>query len=312
MVSLSSAFENSSVSEYLRYWLNSYCEKRLARNTIVGYKNNIERHIIPHIGDKLLFDLQPMDIEKMYSDLELEGLCGTSVLYIHAVLRKALNTAVKRRMLECNVLDYVDAPRKSKFIASVLSCEDVLKLLNVCKGTEVYIPVLLAVTLGLRRGEVLGLKWSDVNYAAKMLSISRSATCYKGEFVLSETKTKNSNRTLLMCDFVVCALKAWQAIQCQNSIGLVVTHFSGALLSSTVLNNMYHAALKAAKLPPIRFHDLRHTNATIMLQQNIPAKIVSSMLGHSSVGITLDLYSHVLTEMQRPAVFAMQNILVRA
>ncbi|MEF9853943.1 MAG: site-specific integrase, partial [Hydrogenoanaerobacterium sp.] len=157
-----------------------------------------------------------------------------------------------------------------------------------------------------------GLKWSDVNYAAKMLSISRSATCYKGEFVLSETKTKNSNRTLLMCDFVVCALKAWQAIQCQNSIGLVVTHFSGALLSSTVLNNMYHAALKAAKLPPIRFHDLRHTNATIMLQQNIPAKIVSSMLGHSSVGITLDLYSHVLTEMQRPAVCAMQNMLVRA
>lgn len=306
MVDMSSRWKDNTLADYLEYWLKSYCEKRLARNTVNGYRTNINKHITPYIGQILLFELQPSDVEVLYDHLLDTGLSGTTVLYVHAVLRKALNTAVKRRVLDCNVLNYLDAPVKSQYRPTVLTADNVSLLLNACKGREIYLAVLLSLTLGLRRGEVLGLKWGDIDWKLKTVEVSRSATFYRNEFVLSTTKTKNSNRTLIVADSVLIALS-----RCKRGLDdLIVCRTDGNLMTSSYLDKNFQDTLKAARLPYMRFHDLRHTNATLMLKQNIPAKIVSAILGHSSVGITLDIYSHVLTEMQRPAADVMESLLL--
>lgn len=309
--------EHCSLGVYLQEWLNSYCEGRLARNTINGYRVNIENHIIPHIGSIPLCDLQPEQIQAMYTQLQSKGLSGTTVLYVHRVLRKALNTAIKSRKLRYNITDYVEAPAKAKFRPSVLRQDEILKLLEHTKDTEVFIPVLLAVTLGLRRGESLGMKWSDIDFQQGTLQVQRTATTYKGGVIYSDVKTANSHRTLCIPQHVMIYLlehKEKQRLQGDrmgegfNVDNLVTCRADGSPVTSNILDKVFKRALQAAELPRIRFHDLRHTNATLMLQKNIPAKIVSSMLGHSSIGITLDTYSHVITEMQQPAIDVIEQL----
>lgn len=316
--SFANKVERCSLEQYLREWLIFYCEARLARNTVNGYRVNVEKHIVPNIGKIPLYKLQPEDVQKMYDKLAQEGLSSTTILYVHNVLRKALNSAVKRRVLSNNVLQYVEAPLKAKFKSSVLSVEEISRLLSASRGTIAYYPIMLAVTLGLRRGEVLGLQWTDIDWDLKTLCVQRTATFYKQEFVLSDVKTKNSNRTLLLADSVIEDLKRQKIAQERmiaelgnwyNPYSLIVCRMDGSPMSSSFLNKHFKTVLEIANLPNIRFHDLRHTNATFMLKQNIPAKIVSSMLGHSTIAVTLDTYSHVLTDMQQPAVNVIEKLM---
>lgn len=316
--SFANKVERCTLEQYLREWLVFYCEARLARNTVNGYRVNIENHIIPNIEKIPLYKLQPEDIQKMYEELSKKGLSSTTILYVHNVLRKALNSAVKRRVLTNNVINYVDAPIKAKFKSKVLSINEISRLLLASKCTIAYHPILLSVTLGLRRGEVLGLQWSDIDWDLKTLTIQRTATFYKQEFVLSDVKTQNSKRTLLLADSIIEVLKRQKLAQERmiaelgnwyNPYNLVICRLDGSPMSSSFLNKQFKAVLQVGNLPNIRFHDLRHTNATLMLKQNIPAKIVSSMLGHSTIAITLDTYSHVLTDMQQPAVNVIEELL---
>ena len=310
--------DDTDICNYLRFWLQAYCEPRLARNTVIGYRNNIEKHIIPCIGSIRLYQLKPLDIEKMYRDLRKKNLSETSLLYVHRVLRNALNYAVKHSIITKNAADHVDAPRKNRFEAIVLRENEIVKLLNACNNTELRMPILLAVTLGLRRGEILGLKWDDINFDNNTVEIRRTASFYKQEFCLSDTKTPKSRRTLLFSNAIkeeLIQLKMEQEKLASvfgkgfNEHGLVICRADGQPLSSATLNHQYKKVLQTAGLPDMRFHDLRHTNATLMLHKNVPAKIVSSILGHSSIGITLDLYSHAMTEMQQQAVNVIDELL---
>lgn len=316
--SYANKLERSTVEVFLRQWLKDYCEVRLAQNTINGYMVNIENHIIPCIGNIQLHKLEPIQVQTMYAKLRKDGLSETSILYVHAVLRKALNYAVKQRVLSYNVTNHVEAPRKSVYKPTVLNSEDICKLLTACEDSEIYMPVLLAVTLGLRRGEALGLMWNDIDFDNRTLEVKRTATFTKKQFILSNPKTKNSNRTIMLSPSIYDKLKEHQARQALqalefgegfNPYSLVACRVDGSPLTSNVLQNQFKRIIQEIDIANIRFHDLRHTNATLMLKQNIPAKIVSSMLGHSSVGITLDIYSHVLTDMQEPAVTVIEKLL---
>lgn len=262
--------------------------------------------------------LEPHDVQSLYGKLHADGLSNTSIRYVHATFRKALNSAVKQRILNSNVVNCVDPPSPSKFKPTILTGESMRVLLAACANTEVYVPVLLAVSLGLRRGEVLGLKWSDVDFRSSTLEVQRTATFYKGEFCLSDTKTECSHRTLMLSKTLIEKLAFYKkqqfvlALSCKgrfNPHNMVVCRVDGSVMTSTVLNYKYKKALKAAGLPDIRFHDLRHSNATLMLRNNVPAKIVQAIFGHSKVSTTLDLYSHVITDMQEPAVAVIENLL---
>lgn len=290
-----------TLGEYLNQWLDTYCELRLAKNTVLGYRVNVDKHIIPYIGEIQLDKLQPTDVERLYTVLLGNGLSNTSVRYVHAVLRCALNCALRRRMVSENAANLAYAPRRVKYHPTVLDESQLLRLLAVCEGTKLYIPVLLAVTLGMRRGEVLGLRWCDIELDRSLLHVRRSASFYAGQGMeYGDTKSESSYRTLLLSPHVVAAL---DALPRSDPQGLVVP------LTPNALTTGYHRALKRAGLPRIRFHDLRHSNATLMLRKSVAPKIVSSMLGHSGIGITLDLYSHVLTDMQAPAVAVINDLL---
>lgn len=199
----------------------------------------------------------------------------------------------------------------------MLRQNEIMKLLEQTENTEIFIPVIFAVTMGMRRGETLGIKWSDIDFEHGTLEIQRTATTYKDGVMYSDVKTANSHRTLCLPQHVILYLlehKEKQRLQ-RNIIGkgfnednLVTCRADGSPLTSFILDKAFKKVLKKTELPNIRFHDLRHTNATLMLQQNVPAKIVSSMLGHSNIGITLDTYSHVITDMQQPAVNVIEQL----
>lgn len=282
-----------------------------------GYKVNVEKHIIPYIGTIPLNKLQPKDLQALYDKLRVAGLSGTSARYVHNNLRKALGQAVKAQLIPRNPADLVDPPKVDRYEAQTLTPEQAQKLIAACVGTEIHLPVLLALTLGLRRGEALGLQWADVDLTAKTVTVRHSATFAKGGLTLGTTKTKNSRRTLMVPEVLQEALEAALEKQTQeaerfgpgyNPHGLVCCRLDGSPLTSGVLHHQYHALLEELELPSIRFHDLRHTNATLMLRNAVPAKIVSAMLGHSSIGITMDTYSHVMTEMQSGAVGVMDSL----
>lgn len=309
--------EKSTVAVYLRHWLDTYCKQHLAANTVRGYQVNIENHIIPKIGNIPLDKLKPKDIQQLYTDLIEAGLSGTSVRYVHNNLHKALGQAAKEELIPRNPANFVEAPRVDRYEAQALTPEQAKTLLKSCQGEDIYLPVLLAVTLGLRRGEALGLQWCNVDLDAGTVTIRQSASFSPSGLCLSATKTRNSRRTLLLPDGLHTALqkaldeqqeKAAQLGAGYNPLGLVCCREDGSPMTSNALHHLYKEALERCGLPSIRFHDLRHTNATLMLRNAVPAKIVSAMLGHSSIGITMDTYSHVITEMQESATEVMDSL----
>jgi len=299
----------ATLSSFLNHWLNEYCIPNLARNTVNGYRVNIEKHIIPYIGNIQLYKLKPEHIESLYQQLHEKGLSGTSIHYVHRVLNCAFNYAVKRRTIPCNILNYVIAPKKESYSGEALTALDASKLIEVCKDSEIYLPVLFALLSGLRRGEVLGLSWSDIDLKKRIFTVNKTATYYKKEMCLSDPKTKNSRRSLKIPGLLVDVLEKESQKQKNNELNpndLVCCRSNGIPISSAVLNKQFKKILSENGLPDITFHGLRHTYATLLCKQGVPAKIVSTMLGHSSIGITLDIYSHVNTEMQKPAIDAIE------
>lgn len=283
-----------TVGSWLDYWIDFH-KPNISSNTLNGYLVNIN-HIKTFVGNLPLSLLTPFCIQNMYSDL-LNNLSGTSVLYIHRVLNMSLQYAVNLEILPKNPCNSVTPPRKSKYTANVLTETELTYLLNSIKDTDLYIPVVLAALLGLRRGEIIGLSKSDLDVSNKTLTIHCSGKYKNGQLILSTPKTDTSCRTLLLSDNLLNLLSAVQT-----------DRFT--YLSDGQLNKYLSKTLQSLNLPHIRFHDLRHTYATLMLKAGIPSKIVSERLGHASVQITLDTYSHILTSMQKPASDVLDNFLL--
>ena len=283
------------LGQYLNEWFEGY-SVNLAPSTARGYRVNIQKHINPSLGFIRLCDLYPLQIQKFYNQKIKEGLSPTTVIYMHRVLHKALKQAVKLRMIRFNPVEDMELPKKKQFKAQVLNEEQVKKMLNTAKKTSAYIPILLAVGLGLRRGEVLGLMWEDIDFDRKVVSIDRSVVYEDRQLRIGDLKTRSSRRSILISDGIAQILKEHQ----QKDSGFVVSN-DDKPLSPATLDKQYKAVLKKAGLPNIRFHDLRHTNATLMLKAGIHAKVASQRLGHSTIGITMDLYSHVMHDMQEEA-----------
>ncbi|OQB54108.1 MAG: Transposase [Firmicutes bacterium ADurb.Bin146] len=316
-----------TLEEYLKQWLSDYVEPNLTPSTIAGYKVNIEKHIIPSIGNIPLQKLQPAHVQKFYNEKirngRLDGkggLSAKSVMYIHRNLREALSYAVKQQLIMRNVADMVELPKQKKFQATFLNEEEVQELLEAFKGTYCYVPVLLGVGLGLRRGEALGLQWKDIDFDNKTIQIRRSLIPTKDGLLFHDPKTEGSKRIIVAPETIINELKAVKEKQdkdkevmgeAYNDMDLVTCYGDGSPINPTAFGHSFIRTLAKNKLKHIRFHDLRHTNATLMLKQNIPAKVASERLGHSTIGITLDLYSHVLKEMQEEAASKIEEIIFK-
>ncbi len=203
----------------------------------------------------------------------------------------------------------IDKPKPQKYNGTFLTAEQLSKFVSVVSKQYDNLPLLLCATLGLRRGEALGIKWCDIDFYNNLLHIQRTVTPNKNGYDVSPCKTQESIRTLLVPQFVIDILIEYKKEQSAfitdhslNSNNFVFVNSNGSLISANGLNKRFKKILKDNNLPNIRIHDLRHSWATLMLSSNMPLKVTSSMLGHSNASTTLDIYSHSLTSMQTPII----------
>ncbi len=314
-----------TLRDYLHQWLEGYVRTNCSVRTLDGYQTTVERHLIPHLGHIQLGQLQPQHIQEYYARAVTNGrvdrkggLSSRSVLHHHRVLFQALKQAVRQGLLARNVCELVDPPRAKKRRMRTLTPEEVAVLFNAARDSIYYPIIYTAVNTGLRQAELLGLRWRDVDL--ELLSISVSQTLYKRRGVchFQEPKSEHSRRRLDMSPRLGLFLRDYKAQrEAQRTLlgqplsgnDLVFSSIDGRPMDPGTLTHSFARIVRQRGLSGVRFHDLRHTFASLMLLGSIHPKIVSEMLGHASVAFTLDVYSHVIPGMQKAAIRVLDEIL---
>ena len=311
---------NLTLGDYLNRWLNDSVRDSVKQRTLQNYECVVRRHLAPALGRIKLKALTPVHVQGLYRSKLDSGLSAETVRLIHNTLHKALKQAVRWSLVPRNVTEAVQAPRPTKKEIQPLTLDQTRALLEEAHGDRLEALYVLAVTTGLREGELLGLRWQDVDLDRGTLRVCQQLTRTKEEG-LSFTSPKGSrSRSVRLTQSAVKALKSHRKRQleerlrlaglCQDT-GLVFTSATDTPLDvGNLCNRSFKPLLGRAGLPPtVRFHDLRHTCATILLSRKTPPKVVQEMLGHSTIVQTMDTYSHVLPDMQDEAVSAMEGAL---
>jgi integrase len=310
--------QRTSLGEYLTHWVESYAAMHTSPRTVEGYRAIVNRYLVPALGGIPLCELQPQHLEKYYGDAlahgRLDGKGGLStrtILHHHRVLSQALSHAVKQGVLVRNVADAVVSPRPGRSQMATLSSADVPRFLDAAQKTPYYVLFYTALYTGMRRGELLGLRWCDIDLGKASISVVQ--TLYRlsgGEFVIKEPKSPHSRRLVALSPSVAELLRRHYTEEETGRIllgktlagdDLVFAHPDGGPLDPSTVTHAFGKLIKKVGLPHIRFHDLRHTHATLMLKGGVHPKIVSERLGHANIGITLDTYSHVVPGLQEAA-----------
>lgn len=306
--------EKTTVDAYLCKWLELR-KNNLAITTYARYKGIIETDIHKGIGDIELQKITPLKIQSFYNELS-QRLSQKTILQYHRILHKAFEDAKIYQSLVKNPCEFVEVPKPKKFKAKCLTLHESRQLLESVKNTRLEIPVNLAVGLGLRSSEILGLSWDRVDFVKNTITIDRTVARDRitHEWVFKDPKTENSSRVLtapisLMRTLKECRMKQLEDLDTPNPYNLVFTKVNGEPMVSDSFSRMFKDFLKRKGLPIVRFHDLRHTNASIMLLSKTPLKVASARLGHSSVAITGDLYTHVLEELETSTAHSIESTL---
>jgi integrase len=310
--------ENMTVGEYLDRWLKGLTGS-MRQSTFDGYEIAVRVHIKPALGHVKLRKLTPAHVVSFYQDKIAAGFAPATVNKHHVTLHKALDQAVKWAMIPRNVAEVVKAPRPVHKEMRPLSAEQTRRLLDAARGDRLEALYVLAVHTGMRQGELLALRWQDVDLENARASVRRTLTKNGGRLLFGEPKTKKSRRTIQLTAGSVNALRAHRKRQAEERLaagglwsdhGLVFASETGTLINPTNLRRRSFASLlKKAGLPPIRFHDLRHTCATLLFGRGVHPKYVQELLGHANIAITLDTYSHVIPGMDGGTTSAMEDAL---
>lgn len=311
--------ERQTVKQYLSGWYESM-RPQVRQSTYRRYGDYVN-HLIPALGKHSLAKLAPQHLQAFYTKKLAEGLSPTTVHAIHSMLHRALEDALQMGLINRNVSEMLKPPRRANREMMPLSVLEVRQFLNVVADDRFYALYVLALSTGMREGELLGLRWQDVDLARRTLQIRMNvAETDNKRFILAETKTAYSRRTVALTQAAVDALAAhWQKQQADKAgmgdlwteLGLVFPNGYGTIMipHNITKRSFKKYLVKAGLSREVRFHDLRHTAATLLLASGVNVKVVSEMLGHSSVSITLSIYAHVLPHMQQSAVSAMDQLL---
>lgn len=309
-----------TVGEYLDRWMGDV-EGTVRESTHQRYGYAVGPHLKPALGGIKLKDLNPAQVRWFYRDRLDSGLSPASVHKLHVVLHKALKAAVADGLIPRNVAAGLKLPRLSREQIDPLDRDEARRLLDAARGDGLEALYVLALNTGMRQGELLALKWDDLDLEAGTLRVRRTLTKTGKAYATGEPKTRNSRRVIRLTAAAVEALRAHLSRQLEEMErmgslycpgGLVFATEAGTLINpSNLRNRSLKPLLKAAGLRTVRFHDFRHTCATLLLSKNVNPKIVSEMLGHANIAITLDTYSHVLPDMQESAVRALEDALTQ-
>lgn len=307
-----------TVAEYLEKWLAEYAEGNVAGKTFERYCGIVRKQLIPDLGRLPLTKLQPLHIQAHYTnklkggrlDGRGGGLSAQTIVHHHRVLKEALDRAVKWGLLTRNPALAAEPPKPQKREIQAIDEDASVWLIDAAQGTRLYIPVFLAITTGMRRGEVLALRWSDVDLGRAYLTAARSLEQTKVGGLKFKTPKSRKGRQLSLPPVMLDALRAHKAEQqsrrellgaAYQPHDLVCCVEDGSIWNPAAFTSAYKDLLRRRKIKAVRFHDLRHSHASQLLRSGVNPKIISERLGHSKVGFTLDVYAHLLPGMQEEA-----------
>lgn len=298
--------ESATISQFFDHYMSDVVKHRVRPKTYERYEQYVRLHIKPTLGKVKVAKLRPAHLQKLYSQKLEEGQSKRSVQQMHAVIHKAFNQALKWGLVARNVSDLVEVPKPEKRIPVTLTPEQVKKLFEVLEGDSLKPLYVTAMGTGMRQGELLGLMWQDVNLDNGVIHVSRTAQTIRGEgTVIQETKTEKSKRAIPLSPFVVEALKK----QPRTSEFVFPSKAGTPIGSRNLIRHWGDLRIKAGLPEGIRFHDLRHSHATLLLISGTHPKVVQERLGHSQIGITLDTYSHVTPSLQAEAAENLEKML---
>jgi integrase len=296
---------------YLENWLEQVYKPTVKLNSYKQYKFIVNKHLIPSLGQLTIQKLTAAKVQAFYSQKLEEGLSPRSVILIHAVLHQALENAVKWGLVPRNVTKLVSLPHVERYDAQILTTDQAVKLLEVARGSRIEALLLLALTTGMRRGELLALRWDDVDFDRGVVYVRRTMSWISGYgYKESEPKTKAGRRKIVLANVALEALKEHRVHQSEvrskagdkwRENGIIFCSVYGGFFNPAKVLEIFKQLLKDAGLPHMRFHDLRHSAATILLVAGVHPKVVQERLGHSTIAMTMDVYSHVLPSMQQEA-----------
>ena len=311
--------EQYTVGQWMEVWFENYAKLKVRPSSHQTYRGYLDHHIKPYIGKIPLNKLTSLDLQKLYKKLltggrvdrieskrQPKGLSPKTVRNINQIISSALELAKAQKLILSNPTESCALPKVEHREMKTLTQEQLSAFLQEAKATGVYEMYYIELATGLRRGELLGLKWKDVDFANGTIRVQRQVARINGEIVEAPLKTKNSYRTVTIGPDAVGILKEQKE---KTEDEYVFPSPNGGPISPDSVNHMLQRVLRRAGLPQVRFHDLRHTFATLALQNGVDIKTVSGMLGHYSAGFTLDTYTHVTTPAQREAANTMGNIL---
>ena len=310
--------EREKVGDFLRRWLDDTARHSIRASTYAGYEVSLRKHIIPEIGGLRLARLTADDLDALYSRLLDKGLSPKTVRLCHAIVHRALSHALRRGSVAVNVASVADAPSAPRKEFRTLSPEEASRLLKAALSDRLYGLYVLALTCGLRQAELLGLRWADVDLGGAVLHVRQQVYRADGEWQFTEPKTKAGRRTISLSGMAIEALRERKIAQSKErlraeswaDLDLVFSNRLGRPIEKgNLLRRSFQPLLERAGLPHIRFHDLRHSAASMMLAANVNPKIVQELLGHASISTTMDTYSHVLPSLQADAVERMERLL---
>jgi integrase len=319
-VGMPAADEELTVGDFLQGWLSEVARVTVRPRTYASYRYVVGLHLTPALGDLVLASLSPADVQAFLNAKSASGLSPRTVGYLRGVLRGALGHAERTDLVTRNVARLARPPRIPRRRVSPLSVEQVRTFLAAIVGDRLEALYLVALGVGLRQGEILGLRWSDVDLEGGTLTVRHALARIDGRLELVEPKSVTSRRVVPLPAFVRDALVAHRHRQTAEPLPLrpappdpfadlvfVTTH--GTPLDGITITRRFQHILAGAGLPHQRFHDLRHACASLLLAQGVPARVVMETLGHSEISLTLNTYSHVMPSVGREAAERMDQLL---
>jgi integrase len=310
--------ERQKVGAFLDRWLEDTARSSVRTNTYASYSRMLRLHVSEDMRRVPLAKLTPQHVQALLNAKSEGGMSPRSVQYLRAILRRALNQAVRWGLVARNAAALVDPPRVERPRVQPLNPDEARDFLAAVRENRLEALYTVAMAIGLRQGEALGLRWQDVDLEGGTLRVTMQLQRIDGQLTLVEPKTRESRRTLSLPSVAIQALRDHRVRQLEERLaagdrwldrGLVFCTSRGTPICAVNLSREYHRLLKRTGIRRIRFHDLRHTCATLLLVQGVAPRVIMDLLGHTQISTTMDTYAHVMPALQKEAAAKMDELL---